>query len=264
MIKRILEEHYLTNRLHCSYLINTDSAKDALSAIKLFIQQHILTCADLDQSGDYVCIENKCTSAADNITVNQIRDFQLFLYKTSIISGKKIGIIYKADKMTLSASNSCLKLLEDPPDKTHIFLITERLIHIIPTVQSRCSKINAFYYFYEKPPIQEHFFLPMLQQSKNTKQELDFIKKFTVQNTELWIDFSRSIQDFMVHLMKYSISSDYSLSKLALKILNQWSSQSPFYIQNKYQKIQQIINNTNDYNLDLQHSVVLIINTMKY
>jgi DNA polymerase III subunit delta' len=60
----------------------------------------------------------------------------------SIHEGKyRIVIIENADMMNNQTANAFLKTLEEPPDNTLIILITERLPHLLPTIQSRCQPL---------------------------------------------------------------------------------------------------------------------------
>ncbi|PIE98141.1 MAG: DNA polymerase III subunit delta', partial [Polaribacter sp.] len=56
--------------------------------------------------------------------------------------GFKIMIIWNADKMNETASNKLLKLIEEPPEKTILLLITENEEQIIKTITSRCQAIH--------------------------------------------------------------------------------------------------------------------------
>jgi DNA polymerase-3 subunit delta' len=51
-------------------------------------------------------------------------------------------VISHADKMTVPASNSLLKLLEEPPDRTLILLTSSEYNRILPTIVSRCQVIR--------------------------------------------------------------------------------------------------------------------------
>jgi DNA polymerase-3 subunit delta' len=51
-------------------------------------------------------------------------------------------VISHADKMTVPASNSLLKLLEEPPDRTLILLTSSENKRILPTIVSRCQVIR--------------------------------------------------------------------------------------------------------------------------
>lgn len=51
-------------------------------------------------------------------------------------------VISHADKMTVPASNSLLKLLEEPPEKTLILLTSSEYKRILPTIVSRCQVVR--------------------------------------------------------------------------------------------------------------------------
>lgn len=78
-----------------------------------------------------------------SIKVDQIRSLQAEFAKKGVESLKKVYLISHADKMSVSASNSLLKFLEEPSPGTVAFLLTEQLQQILPTILSRCQ-ILAF------------------------------------------------------------------------------------------------------------------------
>jgi len=56
----------------------------------------------------------------------------------------KILIIWMAEKMNIAASNKLLKLIEEPPERTILILITENEDQIINTILSRCQVVKLF------------------------------------------------------------------------------------------------------------------------
>lgn len=58
-----------------------------------------------------------------------------------MLGRKRVFIIDEADKMTEPAANAHLKILEEPPLFTHIFLISEKPALLLPTVKSRCQTL---------------------------------------------------------------------------------------------------------------------------
>ncbi len=76
------------------------------------------------------------------ISIDQIRkiqhQFSMFPYRASY----KIALVNQAEKMTSQAGNCLLKTLEEPNNKTILILITSKLKLILPTIASRCQKIN--------------------------------------------------------------------------------------------------------------------------
>lgn len=74
-----------------------------------------------------------------SIKVDQIRHLQVEFSKKGLESLKKVYLLVHADKMSVSASNSLLKFLEEPNPGTVAFLLTEQPQKILPTILSRCQ-----------------------------------------------------------------------------------------------------------------------------
>ena len=64
------------------------------------------------------------------------------LSKKSYEGGYKVMIIWLAENMNVAAANKLLKLIEEPPDKTLIFLVTQDLDKILPTIISRTQIVR--------------------------------------------------------------------------------------------------------------------------
>lgn len=75
------------------------------------------------------------------IRVDDIRKINEFLAKTSFNDGWRVVIIDCADDMNKNAANALLKILEEPPAKTVLFLISHNIGTLLPTIQSRCAKL---------------------------------------------------------------------------------------------------------------------------
>ncbi len=88
-------------------------------------------------------IDSKTGKIKTNITIDQIRRLKTFLNSTSIIqNSSKIVIIDSADYLNISSANSILKILEEPKENTYIFLISNQISLLLPTIRSRCLKIK--------------------------------------------------------------------------------------------------------------------------
>ena len=74
-----------------------------------------------------------------SIKKQQIKDLQEEFTKKGVESARKVYVIVDADKMSVSASNSLLKFLEEPNAETLAFLLTDQPQRILPTIQSRCQ-----------------------------------------------------------------------------------------------------------------------------
>ena len=88
-------------------------------------------------------IDSKTGKIKTNITIDQIRRLKTFLNSTSIIqNSSKIVIVDSADYLNISSANSMLKILEEPKENTYIFLISNQISLLLPTIRSRCLKIK--------------------------------------------------------------------------------------------------------------------------
>ncbi len=88
-------------------------------------------------------IDRKTGKIKTNITIDQIRRLKTFLNSTSIIQdSSKIVIIDSADFLNISSANSMLKILEEPKENTYIFLISNQISLLLPTIRSRCLKVK--------------------------------------------------------------------------------------------------------------------------
>jgi DNA polymerase-3 subunit delta' len=56
--------------------------------------------------------------------------------------GKKVMVIFGVEKISESASNKLLKLLEEPPNNCYFFLVGEQVELLLPTLVSRCQMIK--------------------------------------------------------------------------------------------------------------------------
>lgn len=87
---------------------------------------------------DFLVIEPDGAS----IKNEQIKDFQEFLSYKPNESKKKIVIINNSNLMTVSAQNTILKILEDPPAYALIIFISKNSNQLLETIQSRCQIIR--------------------------------------------------------------------------------------------------------------------------
>ena len=75
------------------------------------------------------------------ITIDDIRSGIQFLSLTSANENWRVMVIDSADEMNENAANALLKLLEEPPAHTVIFLISHNTGKLLPTIRSRCRQI---------------------------------------------------------------------------------------------------------------------------
>lgn len=76
------------------------------------------------------------------ISVDQIRELIERLSQTSFAGGWKAALLLHADRMNPEAMNAFLKTLEEPPRWTLLILVTRVIQALLPTIVSRCQRIN--------------------------------------------------------------------------------------------------------------------------
>jgi len=76
------------------------------------------------------------------IGIEDIRNFQKKIYLKPIKSKAKAVILDGSNGLTIEAQNALLKLLEEPPANTIIYITISNKDLILPTIISRCKIIN--------------------------------------------------------------------------------------------------------------------------
>ena len=193
-----------------SFLINTNDLNATFDEIdKFFKQQFNLKQSDYNSENIII----KPQEATKNINIDQIKEMHNLMHNTSK-TGLKIAFIFFADCMNINSANSCLKILEEPPQNSYIFLLTSLSFKIIPTIRSRCYKLAAFY-----PEVQDadnpcyDELIKAILQSKNLQNNLN-----NINFTDFWNDFDQSFKDATIMLLTRAIK--YSANAMDKTSLN--------------------------------------------
>ena len=95
--------------------------------------------------GDLQLIEralnDKTKKMRGDIVVDQIRALGRFFAMTSADGGWRVAIIDGAEEMNPNAANALLKLLEEPPKKSLLLLVSHAAGRLLPTIRSRCRHL---------------------------------------------------------------------------------------------------------------------------
>lgn len=129
--------------LHFVYPVNTNEDVKKNPVSSLFLEEwrsFVLSnpYASLFDWFQYLGIENK----QGNISVREAEEISKRLSLKSYEGGYKVMIIWMADKMNTECANKILKVVEEPPEKTALILITEKEENILSTIISRCQKLH--------------------------------------------------------------------------------------------------------------------------
>lgn len=129
--------------LHFVFPVTTNEQvkKHAISALFLdkwreFIQENPY--AGLFDWYKFIGIENKQGKIGVDEAQNIVKALKLKPYEGTY----QVMIIWMPEKMNIAASNKLLKLIEEPPEKTVLLLVTENEEQIISTIRSRCQVLH--------------------------------------------------------------------------------------------------------------------------
>lgn len=75
------------------------------------------------------------------ITVDETRETIAFFGSTAAIDGWRMCVVDTVDELNANAANALLKILEEPPQRSILLLITHAPGKVLPTIQSRCRKL---------------------------------------------------------------------------------------------------------------------------
>ncbi|RYE05743.1 MAG: DNA polymerase III subunit delta' [Rickettsiaceae bacterium] len=257
-MRQLLEHYHNIGKLSNSWLIHTTNIQQTLDALKNFICFKLLNAEMIENHPDFKLI-TRLKEDDKNINIEQIKELKNFLFKTAAIAQYKVVIIYEADLMNNNAANACLKVLEDTPDNSYLFLLTKNPSHIIPTVRSRCSFLfdNSIDCKILNEEINDD--LVQLLLNDNTAAYLEFISKISENKRKLWLDFSSTITNLLARLVKQSLGINVDLSNVEQQIIKQIKLKTTENFLAKYEQISQIIFNTNKFTLDTRAGVILIV-----
>ena len=132
------------------------------------------------------------------ISVDALRELKRNVYTTSQRGGRKVFVIYEADRLNAPAANALLKTLEEPTDDSSVFLVTLRPYDVLPTLRSRCWWIQ-------------------LNQSTTQVPDTDL---------ESWLaDFKKFLVRLVVESQKISVMEAYGLLYRMQNYVTQKSAQ---------------------------------------
>ena len=87
-------------------------------------------------------LERPTGGLARNISIGQVRSLGDLLAVTPSMSAWRAIVIDAVDDLEAEAANALLKMLEEPPPRTLFFLVSHAPGKLLPTIRSRCRRLN--------------------------------------------------------------------------------------------------------------------------
>ena len=79
---------------------------------------------------------------SQDIRVSEIRGLARFIHLSATEGGRRVVIVDAADEMNTQAANALLKMLEEPPARTTLLLVSHQPSRLLPTIRSRCRELR--------------------------------------------------------------------------------------------------------------------------
>jgi hypothetical protein len=77
-----------------------------------------------------------------SIPVEWVKEVNHAINRGAVSGGKNVAVIDAIDAMNKESANAMLATLEEPPENTHILLMTSRPQAVLPTIASRCQLLR--------------------------------------------------------------------------------------------------------------------------
>ena len=87
-------------------------------------------------------VNEKTGNLNRNIKVEQIRDLGEFMSLSAAMSPWRVVVIDTVDELEGPAANALLKMLEEPPPNSLLFLVSHAPGRLLPTIRSRCRRLD--------------------------------------------------------------------------------------------------------------------------
>ena len=209
-----------------------------------------------------------------NIEIEQIRNIINYSQKSSFNQNKRFILIDNIELLTKSASNSLLKLLEEPPENLYFILIHDNSYRILETIKSRSInfKINftnkSIIEITEKIMGEEDFsninntYLKMYNSIGDLVFLNNFAKKYEINIKSYTV---KELLNYIISKKLYKKDSElnifiYRLIQLLLFETFYLSKDNKIYDLYKYFILK--MNNTIKYNLDIESLFFEFKNTL--
>lgn len=101
------------------------------------------------------------------LKIEQIRDAIDFAQNTAQRGGAKVIVINPAEAMNVNSANALLKILEEPPARTFLLLVSEQPGLLLATLRSRCQQL-----VFTAPPTEQA--LQWLRAQAGSPSDADF------------------------------------------------------------------------------------------
>lgn len=152
LIRQSLARTLQQGQVAHAYLFSGPAGSGKKTMAHLFIQA--LNCQDQGNPPCKQCLPCRKTASGNHpgltsllpqgsyLKIEQVREIQESLHYRVGEGNWKVCLLHEADRLTLPAANSLLKILEEPPADLVFVLLSSRPWALLPTIVSRCAHFS--------------------------------------------------------------------------------------------------------------------------
>ena len=231
-VLNFLKKSYTEDRLVHAYLFFGGNKVEKIAVAKKFakmvlgIDDVTSRLIDADEHANVIMIRPD----GKNIKKEQIVFLKTEISKKSVEDRAKVYIIEDADKMSISATNSLLKFLEEPAADVYIILISPSKEVLLPTIISRCVNLGFGGFGWEKREICAEIFAVIKQLEQKGSNPQVVVAKNAELFKERTLEFLDGYQVYYRGVLDGLLEADVSEIKGCVKKLRaieeaRWSLQ---------------------------------------
>lgn len=116
--------------------------------------------------------DDKAKRLKTALTVDEVRKLKAGFALSAPEGGWRAAIVDAADEMNANAANALLKLLEEPPARTVLLLVSHQPARLLPTIRSRCRVLRL-------PPLAPEDLARALAQAGAETEEAEMLHRLT-------------------------------------------------------------------------------------
>jgi len=137
----LLKRAYDCDRLAHAYLVTGPEGAGKHDLLRSLCGLILGASGDPFEHPDAYVLEPE--SKSRRIRVEAVRRLERELHMRSLRGGRKVGVLFVADRLVDQAANAFLKTLEEPPAHSHLFLVSSLPEQLPRTILSRCLHVQV-------------------------------------------------------------------------------------------------------------------------
>jgi DNA polymerase III subunit delta' len=158
--------------------------------------------------------------AKPEILIKTIRDLKKTVSMKSYENKGRVVILLDAHRFRTEAANSFLKLLEEPPEKLQIILVTSKPNMLLSTIISRCQQVKF------DPLSRQDIELALIEKKQVNHERANIVSRMSFGSyfraLELLDEDIDQKQDLMIEILRKILKSDLDLLLLVESLTGQY------------------------------------------